>query len=210
MTESDASQAGWIESMISDLRGESAASRRTFLRRSAAAGAGALALSVAGSNAALAHEIDDEDASDVDVLNFALTLEHLEHAFYRDGLERFGEHDFRSAQTLQGLAYRMRKDIRPNFETIRDHEKTHVDTLASVIEDLGGDPELRRAARKDGPVVTDNGNLVLDCDFGSIDDPAALAGALAALPGVVEHGLFVGMADEVHVGTADGVTVRTP
>ena len=52
--------------MISDLRGESAASRRTFLRRSAAAGAGALALSAAGSNATLAHEIDDEDASDVD------------------------------------------------------------------------------------------------------------------------------------------------
>jgi len=57
MTESDDGQAGWIESMISDLRGESAASRRTFLGRSAAAGAGALALSVAGSNAALDPDI---------------------------------------------------------------------------------------------------------------------------------------------------------
>jgi hypothetical protein len=60
MMESDASQAGWVESMISDLRGESAASRRTFLRRSAAAGAGALALSVAGSNAALVEEIIEQ------------------------------------------------------------------------------------------------------------------------------------------------------
>ncbi|KZX46924.1 ribose-5-phosphate isomerase RpiA [Haloarcula sp. K1] len=81
-------------------------------------------------------------------------------------------------------------------------------TVAEAVDDLGGDPTLRRAERKDGPVVTDNGNLVLDCDFGPIDDPAALASDLAALPGVVEHGLFVDMADEIHVGTTDGVTVR--
>jgi len=80
-------------------------------------------------------------------------------------------------------------------------------TVASAVEGLGGDPDLRRAERKDGPVVTDNGNLVLDCDFGGIDDPTALAAALAELPGVVEHGLFVGVADEVHLGTEDGVTV---
>jgi ribose 5-phosphate isomerase A len=79
--------------------------------------------------------------------------------------------------------------------------------VASAVEDLGGDPTLRRAERKDGPVVTDNGNLVLDCDFGAIDDPAGLAANLAQLPGAVEHGLFVGVADEVHLGTADGVTV---
>ncbi|MGB9930622.1 ribose-5-phosphate isomerase RpiA [Haloarcula amylolytica] len=81
-------------------------------------------------------------------------------------------------------------------------------TVAAAVEDLGGDPQLRRAERKDGPVVTDNGNIVLDCDFGPIDDPAALASDLAALPGVVEHGLFVDLADEIHVGTTDGVTVR--
>ncbi|MFY4811436.1 ribose-5-phosphate isomerase RpiA [Haloarcula sp. AONF1] len=81
-------------------------------------------------------------------------------------------------------------------------------TVATAVSDLGADPALRRAERKDGPVVTDNGNLVLDCNFGPIDDPAALASDLAALPGVVEHGLFVDMADEIHVGTPDGVTVR--
>jgi ribose 5-phosphate isomerase A len=79
-----------------------------------------------------------------------------------------------------------------------------------AIRDLDGTPTLRAAERKDGPVVTDNGNHVLDCEFGAIGDPGALATALATIPGVVEHGLFVGLADEVHVGRADGVTVRTP
>ncbi|SFR33577.1 ribose-5-phosphate isomerase RpiA [Halogeometricum limi] len=80
--------------------------------------------------------------------------------------------------------------------------------VAGAVEELGGDPELRRAERKDGPVVTDNGNLVLDCEFGRIADPASLAADLSATPGVVEHGLFVGLADEAYVGTDDGVDVR--
>jgi ribose 5-phosphate isomerase A len=82
-------------------------------------------------------------------------------------------------------------------------------TASDRITALGGEPTLRDAERKDGPVVTDNGNLVLDCEFGSIDQPSALAADLAGIPGVVEHGLFVGLADEIHVGTADGVVVRT-
>ncbi|MCU4717252.1 ribose-5-phosphate isomerase RpiA [Halapricum hydrolyticum] len=80
-------------------------------------------------------------------------------------------------------------------------------TVAETVADLGGDPQLRAAERKDGPVVTDNGNLVLDCDFGTIEDPAGLARALSALPGVLEHGLFVELADEIHCGTDDGVRV---
>ncbi|MFB6091363.1 MAG: ribose-5-phosphate isomerase RpiA [Halobellus sp.] len=86
------------------------------------------------------------------------------------------------------------------------------DTRAAVERDvdaLGGEPELRRAERKDGPVVTDNGNVVLDCDFGAIAEPAVLAADLSAVPGVVEHGLFVGLADAAYVGTDDGVEVRT-
>jgi len=83
-------------------------------------------------------------------------------------------------------------------------------SVADAVREQGGEPDLRRAERKDGPVVTDEGHLVLDCDFGTVADPAARARALAALPGVVEHGLFVGMADEIHVGEGDGVTVHTP
>ncbi len=79
--------------------------------------------------------------------------------------------------------------------------------VAEAVRAAGGEPTLRRAERKDGPVVTDNGNLVLDCAFGEIGDPAALARTLSATPGVVEHGIFVGLADEVHVGTESGVRV---
>lgn len=82
-------------------------------------------------------------------------------------------------------------------------------TVAAAVERLGGEPRLRQATRKDGPVVTDNGNLVLDCAFGAVDAPAALAAALDGVPGVVAHGLFVDLADEIHVGTDDGVDVRT-
>lgn len=81
-------------------------------------------------------------------------------------------------------------------------------TVAATLRDLGGDPELRAAERKDGPVVTDQGNLLVDADFGAIDDPETLATSIAEIPGVVEHGLFVGEADELHVGRSDGVTVQ--
>jgi len=82
--------------------------------------------------------------------------------------------------------------------------------VTDAVRRLGGQPDLRRAERKSGPVVTDNGNLVLDCDFGAVPDPAGLAADLAGLPGVVEHGLFVDAADEVHVGTETDVTVFEP
>ncbi len=82
--------------------------------------------------------------------------------------------------------------------------------VADRVGRLGGEAVLRRAKRKDGPVITDNGNVVLDCAFGAVGEPAALAADLASIPGVVAHGLFVGMADAVHVGTDDGVDVLTP
>lgn len=82
-------------------------------------------------------------------------------------------------------------------------------TVSARIDTLGGTATLRAAERKDGPVVTDNGNPVLDCAFGAITDPESLATDLSTVPGVVAHGLFVGLADEVHVGHEDGVTMRT-
>jgi ribose 5-phosphate isomerase A len=81
-------------------------------------------------------------------------------------------------------------------------------TVVERVADLGGEPTLRAAERKDGPVVTDNGNLVLDCAFGAIGEPGELATELSSVPGVVEHGLFVGLADEVHVGSETDADVR--
>lgn len=82
-----------------------------------------------------------------------------------------------------------------------------VPVVERALSALGGEPTLRAAERKDGPVVTDNGNLVVDCAFGAISKPGSLAADIAALPGIVEHGLFVGMANEIHVGVDDGVEV---
>lgn len=81
-------------------------------------------------------------------------------------------------------------------------------TAAAAVRDLGGEPTLRAAKRKAGPVVTDEGHLILDCDFGTVTDPESLATALASCPGVVEHGLFVGLADRVYVGHPDNVEKR--
>lgn len=128
------------EDIVSKIRSADLSSRRSFLQRSAAAGAGALALAVGSSNAALAHDGTDDDFSDIEVLNFALTLEHLEYAFYRDALEEFETKDIRSAKTLRGFGNRVVGDVRSNLEVVRDHEETHVDALSSIITDLGGDP----------------------------------------------------------------------
>ncbi len=72
---------------------------------------------------------------------------------------------------------------------------------------IGGDAQLRMAVKKAGPVVTDQGNLVLDVKFaGGITDPESLERAINNLPGVLENGLFVNLADQVLVGeVVDGV-----
>jgi ribose 5-phosphate isomerase A len=69
-----------------------------------------------------------------------------------------------------------------------------------AIEKLGGKPELRMGVKKAGPVITDQGNMVVDVKFDSIDNPAELEKTLNNIPGVLENGLFVGVADIVLVG----------
>ncbi len=68
------------------------------------------------------------------------------------------------------------------------------------LEELGGKPSLRIASKKDGPIVTDNGNFVVDVDFGVIENPAELDQRIRSIPGVVETGLFIRLADVVFVG----------
>ena len=76
--------------------------------------------------------------------------------------------------------------------------------VARSLRALGAEPELRMGQRKDGPVVTDQGLWILDAHFDGIDEPAALAAAIDGVPGVLGHGLFVGMASDVLVGGAGG------
>jgi len=69
-------------------------------------------------------------------------------------------------------------------------------------------PRLRKAER--GIVVTDGGNVIYDVPPGAISDPAALAAALKSITGVVDHGLFLDLADEALIGTGEGVVRLTP
>jgi len=104
-----------------------------------------------------------------------------------------------ATKTAEVLDYTVAVEVLPDAHTV----------VADAIDSLGGEATLRRASDKDGPVVTDNGNLVCDADFGEIDDPDSLATRLSTVPGVVEHGLFVDYATAVSVGSDDGVATTT-
>jgi hypothetical protein len=124
-------------------------SRRSFLSGSAKLlGGGALGL---GLVAAPAFAKDDEEdkgqgdkgkngVTDVEILNYALTLERLEYEFYRQHLRRFNEREIEGAAIFEGFGSKVRSQIYENLVRIRNHERTHVETLIAVIKKLGGKP----------------------------------------------------------------------
>jgi ribose 5-phosphate isomerase A len=73
------------------------------------------------------------------------------------------------------------------------------------IKMLGGATKLREAKGKLGPIISDNGNAIMDATFGAINDPTVLALKLKMIPGVVETGLFIGLTNVVYLGAATGV-----
>lgn len=81
-------------------------------------------------------------------------------------------------------------------------------TLRKAEQAVGGRVTLRM--RGGCPFVTDNGNHIADCAIGRIEMPEQLASALTAVPGVVEHGLFLGMASLAILGTPEGVMILAP
>ncbi len=76
--------------------------------------------------------------------------------------------------------------------------------ITTRIERLGAQVSLRTDAQSK-PYITDEGHHILDCTFGKIEDPATLNQTLHDIPGVVEHGLFIGLADTAFVGKDGGV-----
>jgi len=102
------------------------------------AAGGALAFAVAGGPAARglrsarAQDPVSSFTDDLDVFNYALTLEHLENAFYRDGLAEFDEAAFEDGG--------FDAQVREYFELIGQHEQDHVDAITAAIEDAGGTP----------------------------------------------------------------------
>jgi len=80
-----------------------------------------------------------------------------------------------------------------------------ISLVKQKIINVGGKPVLREGKGKLGPVITDNGNAILDSYFGEIADPANLEIKIKMIPGVVESGLFVGLTDIAYVGSVSAV-----
>jgi ribose 5-phosphate isomerase A len=78
--------------------------------------------------------------------------------------------------------------------------------VEGMAKEAGCEGSIELRTRKDGlPFVTDEGHLILDCNFGRIPEPEVLAFALSRVPGVVEHGLFLGVADLAIVAGPAGI-----
>lgn len=72
-------------------------------------------------------------------------------------------------------------------------------SVCEKLKTLGGEPVMRNGTRKDGPVISDNGNYIFDCAFGEIKDAKALEAALNAIPGVLENGIFANLTEKTEV-----------
>ncbi|MGE5511206.1 MAG: ribose-5-phosphate isomerase RpiA [Bacteroidota bacterium] len=84
------------------------------------------------------------------------------------------------------------------------------DMIEAVAADAGCHGDIKQRLRPDGqPFVTDGGNYIFDCAFGRIEEPELLDEALKIVPGVVENGLFIGLADVAIVAASDGVVLLT-
>lgn len=152
-TQSDDDDADASIAEITESAQEQLTSRRGFLAGSATA-LGAVGMSgtamgqLAGgptnqSGAPAAQEDDsmkEDETSDIDILNYALTLEHLEATFYQEGLEEFDPEEFRDADLGCDVPDATREQIPMWVETVGEHEAAHVEQITKVIEKLGGDP----------------------------------------------------------------------
>ena len=78
--------------------------------------------------------------------------------------------------------------------------------VKKTLIEMGGSPSMRMAERKDGPVVTDNGNFIFDVKF-TIKNPKKMETEINNIPGVVENGIFSQIVDEVIVGRETGIEV---
>ncbi|MDR1722011.1 MAG: ribose 5-phosphate isomerase A, partial [Methanobrevibacter sp.] len=80
-----------------------------------------------------------------------------------------------------------------------------VKPVFSAIKDMGGEPVIRMAKYKDGPVISDNGNFIVDAKFPPIENPIQLEKDLNSIPGVIENGIFSQMTDKAIVGSESGL-----
>ena len=176
-------------------------SRRSVLKGSALTLGAAIMgfsplLDAAQSVSASASSSISHPMSGIDVLNYALTLEHLEYAFYRDGLKRFDEDNIEHAADDSKHLYRY-------ILLIRDHERTHVDTLTSVIKSLGGTPvpELKynfgyhnvRGFLKVAEALENTGVMAYDGAVTLIKTPALLTAAATIATVEARHASYLNL-----------------
>jgi rubrerythrin len=109
-------------------------------RRAMLAGSAGAVLAAASPLALSSVRAQSDERSDVDILNFALTLEHLENEFYIQQLDKFGEREFQRSDLLDEFGFGMRFTARDYLRVIQEHEQAHVDFLITAIEEAGGDP----------------------------------------------------------------------
>ena len=77
--------------------------------------------------------------------------------------------------------------------------------VCEELNSMGAEVRIRISDAKDGPLITDNGNFIIDADFGPIEDPISLEYEINNIPGVLENGIFSRGVDRVMVGTKDGI-----
>ncbi|MDQ3227122.1 MAG: ferritin-like domain-containing protein [Chloroflexota bacterium] len=182
------------------LLAEVSAERRRLSRRGMLSGslklAGGAAIALSLSNVpALRTPVAAQDfASDLDVLNYALTLEHLEFAFYRDGVGLF---DFGT----DGFG----QSINDNLAAVRDHEGAHVTTLTDTITQLGGAPVAEQVynftdayASVDGFIATaaaleNTGVSAYDGAAQFITDPGLLTAAGSIVAVEARHASYLNL-----------------
>jgi ribose 5-phosphate isomerase A len=82
-----------------------------------------------------------------------------------------------------------------------------INAVVNKIRKIGGTVTMRQGEGKVGPIITDNGNMIVDAYFGPIDDPISLESEIKRIPGVIEVGIFSGIADFVYVAMKDDVKI---
>ena len=94
------------------------------------------------------------------------------------------------------------------IEVIRFGYKTTVARLTAAFKELGYGAASMKLRERDGKTfITDSGNVIFDCTLGAISDPRELATVLEAIPGVVDHGLFIDIATTALIAGSNGITV---